>query len=43
MINHLRAIDNRRMIKTLGFVSEPIMQQVSENLAIILDLLIGTE
>ncbi|MEK9144752.1 MAG: type II toxin-antitoxin system PemK/MazF family toxin [Elusimicrobiota bacterium] len=41
MIDQLRAIDNRRMIKSLGSVSEPIMQQVSENLAIVLDLLIG--
>ena len=43
MIDQLRAIDNRRMIKPLGFVSEPIMQQVSENLAIVLDLLISAE
>ena len=43
MIDQLRAIDNRRMIKSLGSVSEPIMQQVSENLAIILDLLVGAE
>ncbi len=43
MIDQLRAIDNRRMIKSLGSVSEPIMQQVAENLASILDLLIGTE
>ena len=43
MIDQLRAIDNRRLIKPLGSVSEPIMQQVSENLAIILDILIGPE
>ncbi|MBI4387032.1 MAG: type II toxin-antitoxin system PemK/MazF family toxin [Elusimicrobia bacterium] len=43
MIDQLRAIDNRRMIKSLGSVSEPIMQQVSENLAIILDLMVGAE
>ena len=43
MIDQLRAIDNRRMIKSLGPVSESVMQQVSENLALILDLLIRGE
>ncbi|MBI5883363.1 MAG: type II toxin-antitoxin system PemK/MazF family toxin [Elusimicrobia bacterium] len=43
MIDQLRAIDNRRMIKPLGSVSEPIMQQVSENLALVLDLLLRSE
>lgn len=42
MIDQLRAIDNRRMVKPLGSVSEAAMQEVSENLAVVLDLLIGT-
>ena len=43
MIDQSRAIDNRRIIKPVGSVSEPIMQQVSENLATILDLLIRAD
>lgn len=43
MIDQLRAIDNRRIIKPVGSVPEPIMQQVSANLAIILDLLIRAD
>ena len=40
MIDQLRAVDNRRLVKPLGSVSEPVMEQVSGNLAVILDLLI---
>lgn len=43
MIDQLRAIDNRRLIRTLGPAPEPIMQRVSENLALVLDLLIRGE
>ena len=43
MVDQLRAIDNRRMIKSLGSVSEALMQQVSENLAVVLDLLVGAQ
>jgi mRNA-degrading endonuclease toxin of MazEF toxin-antitoxin module len=43
MIDQLRAIDNHRIIRALGSVSEPTMQQVSKNLAIVLDILAGEE
>jgi len=43
MIDQLRAIDNRRIIKTLGFAPESAMRGVSENLALILDILVGPQ
>jgi mRNA interferase MazF len=38
MIDQLRAIDNRRLIKKIGEVSRESIQKVKENLKIILDL-----
>jgi len=38
MIDQLRAIDNRRLIKKIGEVTNEISEKVKENLKIILDL-----
>ena len=38
MIDQVRAIDNKRLIKKLGELPESLTTQVKENLAIILDL-----
>jgi mRNA interferase MazF len=38
MIDQLRAIDNKRLIKKLGELPEGLATKVKENLAIILDL-----
>jgi len=38
MIDQLRAIDNRRLIKKIGILPTEIAEQVKENLIIILDL-----
>jgi mRNA interferase MazF len=38
MIDQLRAIDNRRLLKRMGVVSSEIADKVKENLKIILDL-----
>ena len=38
MIDQLRAIDNRRLVKKLGILPENITSQIKENIQIILDL-----
>jgi len=38
MIDQLRAIDNKRLIKKIGAISMEISEKVKENLRIILDL-----
>jgi mRNA interferase MazF len=38
MIDQLRAIDNRRLIKKIGVIPNALTQRVHENLRIILDL-----
>jgi mRNA interferase MazF len=38
MIDQIRAIDNKRLIKKIGIVPGPIIQHVKENLKILLDL-----
>ena len=38
MIDQVRAIDNKRLIKKLGELPESLSNKVKENLAIILDL-----
>jgi mRNA interferase MazF len=38
MIDQIRSIDNKRLIKRLGSISENLVQQVAENLKIVLDL-----
>jgi len=39
MIDQLRAIDNKRLIKKIGELPENLSIKVKENLAIILDLI----
>jgi len=39
MIDQLRAIDNKRLIKKIGELPENLSKQVIENLSIILDLI----
>lgn len=39
MIDQLRAIDNKRLIKKIGELPESLSMKVKENLAIILDLI----
>ena len=41
MIDQLRAIDNRRLVKAMGYVPAAAMRQVSQNIALVLDLLVG--
>jgi mRNA interferase MazF len=38
MIDQLRAIDNRRLVKKLGILPENITSRIKENIQIILDL-----
>jgi mRNA interferase MazF len=38
MIDQLRAIDNRRLIKKIGAIPNSLAQRVHENLRIILDI-----
>lgn len=38
MIDQIRAIDNKRLIKRLGVISENLAARVSENLKIVLEL-----
>jgi mRNA interferase MazF len=38
MIDQIRAIDNKRLIKRLGTISENLALKVAENLKIVLDL-----
>ena len=39
MIDQVRAIDNKRLIKKIGELPDNLSKQVSENLSIILDLI----
>ena len=43
LLDQLRAIDNRRIIKALGSLSDSAIQSASEKLAVILDLFIERE
>ncbi|MFN3999590.1 type II toxin-antitoxin system PemK/MazF family toxin [Algoriphagus sp.] len=38
MIDQIRAIDNRRLIKRIGILSKELQKKVNENLRIVLDL-----
>ncbi len=38
MIDQLRAIDNRRLLKKLGMIPKALGDQLSQNLKIVLDL-----
>jgi len=38
MIDQLRAIDNKRLLKKVGMVSQEIAMKVTSNLKIVLDL-----
>jgi mRNA interferase MazF len=38
MIDQIRAIDNKRLIKKLGIVTPEIIEKIKENMAILLDL-----
>ncbi len=38
LIDQLRAIDNKRLIKKIGKLPEPLLMKTMENLKIILDL-----
>jgi mRNA interferase MazF len=38
MIDQIRAIDNKRLIKKIGSIPSPLANQVKENLKILLDL-----
>ena len=39
MIDQVRAIDNKRLIKKIGELPDNLADKVKENLAIVLDLL----
>ena len=39
LIDQLRAIDNKRLIKKIGILPEPVIQATRQNLKIVLDLL----
>ena len=38
MIDQIRAIDNKRLIKRIGSLPEKLVEQVKENILIILDI-----
>ena len=38
MIDQMRAIDNKRLIKKVGYLSKELIQSVKENILIVLDL-----
>ncbi|HBG71228.1 MAG: taxon MazF [Bacteroidetes bacterium GWF2_43_63] len=38
MIDQIRAIDNKRLMKRVGRISESLIEKVKENIAIVLDL-----